>query len=212
MSVFGDSIQKTILNIKEDKESDTEENDESTDTSILISNASDFYSRKRFITYFTDYINEPNKLKRKKYKKMILSLYDSISETRLDIDILNRFADFIKDSEYFFFYDNSNNNTCYSPRSGINGYTNGFVINTDNAKIITNINLENNKICIEIQRKAGDKYKTTISFYNKVFTKLTDEEYLLLLVVSKEIVKQMKSLICGTYNLATHENLLHQNY
>ena len=45
MSVFGDSIQKTILSIKEDKESDTEENDESTDTSILISNASDFYSR-----------------------------------------------------------------------------------------------------------------------------------------------------------------------
>lgn len=125
------------------------------------------------------------------------------------------FADFIRLSEYIFFYNNKNGATLYSSRSYKFG-ENGFVINSepDNLQITLKLYSDDQNIVMDIKRTNGTNLLNTLKFRNNEWDGSYEDQDIILLdnvigIMNRHIVMLLK--YCyerrGSYD---YEKTIHQ--
>lgn len=134
-----------------------------------------------------------NKRKVKRFRKKILTGSPSFS-------MLWDMANFIKLSEYLYFYRNTTTNYIFSSRKYSNG-ENGFVINIedDNTVIVVKLYKNSDKVIIEIKRCTN--YITSFEFLSNQWTiNPTGMDEILLDNVTQTINNNIIKLFDWCYN------------
>ena len=92
------------------------------------------------------------------------------------------FADFIKLSEYIFFYNNKNGSTLYSS-NGFKFGENGFVITSkpDNVQITLKLYTDDQRIIMDVKRLNGTNMLSTINFENNNWSTEPEDKDIILL-------------------------------
>lgn len=124
------------------------------------------YAKKRFglIQYF-------------KYRKFVKSL----RKVMPNFGMLWQIADFIKLLEQVYFYDNGITSTekLFSSLKYKDG-ENGFIVRSEGSNIIFKLFEEDQLIVVELERKFGNKLKSSMRFYEERDSRLNKNDEMLL--------------------------------
>ena len=109
-----------------------------------------------------------------KYKKKLNKFIRSLDEGSPSFGVLWNFADFIKYSEFVFFYDNCKTSNLFSSIGYAPG-ENGFKISEEDYTIIVKLFSDSQRVGIDIENKKGNKLKKNYTFEKNEWIEEPDE-------------------------------------